>query len=100
MKFNYKEFLNKLGYNARCKKCKHVQYHRGRFLSDMLLSILFIIIGFVYLTQEKPYIDAVNNCTAVWNALQAQGIKGIVIPSLNNSSIIQDPGFNAPLPPG
>lgn len=93
MKFDYKEFLNKLGYNAKCEKCRHVQYHRGRFLSDMLLTFTFIIIAFYYFTQEKPYIDAVNNCTVVWNALQREhGLKNIVPPLLNNSSIIQEPG--------
>lgn len=98
MKFNYKEFLNKLGYNARCKKCRHVQYHQGRFLSDMLLTITFLIIGYVYLTQEKPYINAVNNCTAVWNDLQAREFKGVVIPSFNNSSIIQNPSSSFLVP--
>lgn len=98
MKFDYKKFLNKLGYNARCEKCKHVQYHRGRFLSDMLLTFTFIIIAYFYFTEEKPYIGAVNNCTAVWNALQSQGLKGIVIPSFNNSSVVQDPNSSFSVP--
>ena len=92
MKFNYKEFLNRLGYNAKCKKCKHVQYHQGRFISDMILTFTFLIIGYVYLTQEKPYINAVNDCTNVWNDLQAREFKDIPIPIFNNSSNIQDPG--------
>lgn len=64
-----KAVLVRLGFSHTCKGCGKKEFHFGRFVSDITLYVMLITVSVVYLTQEKPYIECVNNCTFVWNKM-------------------------------